>query len=86
MVFTYTGFITLYLQVFLLFAEVQWISYTISFTFMLTAAILLALWGAANKEWKNIIEYYLLPFLFFVAGVHLIEVLVKGFPRKRLVG
>lgn len=80
MMFAYIGFITLYLQVFLIFAEVHWIQYTLSFTFMLTAGIVLAIWGAVNKDWKNIIEYYLLPCLFLVTSVHVMEVLVKGFP------
>lgn len=84
MMFAYIGFITLYLQVYLLVEDSQWIQYTISFTFMLTAGIILAIWGAANKQWKNIIEYYLLPYLFLAASVHVMEVLVKGFPSAEI--
>ena len=49
---------------------------------MLTAGIILALWGLSNDAWKNIIEYYLIPFLHLVTGVHLMEVFVLGFPAR----
>lgn len=84
LVFTYIGFFALYLQVLLLFIDVPFIQYTISFTLMLTAAIILVLWAVASKEWKKIFEYYLIPFLVVVTGVHLFEVFVSGFPSREI--
>ena len=78
-IFTYVGFVALYLQVLLFCTNVP---YTASLTFMLTAVIILVLWGVSNQEWKKIIEYYLIPFLHLVVGVHLIEVFVDGFPSS----
>ena len=81
-VFTYIGFIALYLQVLLFFNDVPSVKYITSLTFMLTAGIILVLWAVANKEWKKIIEFYLIPFLHLVTGVHLIEVFVSDFPSR----
>lgn len=80
--FTYMGCIALYAQVLLVCTEVFSIEYTASFTFMLTAGIILVLWGLANQTWKRIIDYYLIPFLHLAIGVHLIEVFVDDFPTK----
>lgn len=82
LIFTYIGFITLYLQVLLLFVHVQSIPYIISFTLMLTAVIILVLWAIVNQQWKHIFENYLIPFLLMVTGIHLIEVFVSGFPER----
>ena len=82
LVFTYVGFTALYLQVLLFFVNIEFIQYTSSFTLMLTAGIILLLWAVANKLWKNIIEFYLIPFLLVAAGVHLIEVFDSGFPER----
>lgn len=81
-IFTYIGFIALNLQVLLFFTDVPFIKYRTSLTFMLTAGIIFVLWAVANKEWKKIIEVYLIPFLHLVIGVHLIEIFVSGFPSR----
>ena len=49
LVFTYIGFMALYLQVLLFFVNIEFIQYTSSFTLMLTAGIILLLWAVANK-------------------------------------
>jgi hypothetical protein len=81
-VFAYVGFIALYLQVLLFFIDGSSLKYVTSLTFMLTAGTILALWGFSNAAWKKIIEFYLIPFLHLVTGVHLMEVFVFGFPAR----
>ena len=81
-VFAYVGFTALYLQILLFFIDGSSFKYITSLTFMLTAGIILALWGLSNVAWKKIIEFYLIPFLHLVTGVHLMEVFVLGFPAR----
>lgn len=81
-VFTYVGFVTLYVQVLLVFERSLLVEYTMSLTLVTTAMIIIVLWSAANTGWKHLIEWYLIPFLHLVMFVHIAEVYAYGFPEK----
>lgn len=80
--FTYIGLVVLYLQVLLFYFHELFVIYTASLSLFITAGIIIVLWVIANKEWKNILDYYLISFLNLAAFVHIFEVFLYGFSSK----
>ncbi|OIK11619.1 hypothetical protein [Bacillus sp. MUM 13] len=80
-IFAYAGFAALYLQVCLFFREVQKMDYFTSVTMSITAAIIIVLWFVF-KTWKNIIEWYLIPFLLLTSAAYMMESYTAGFPQE----
>ncbi|MGE7604450.1 hypothetical protein ACQKL5_18545 [Peribacillus sp. NPDC097675] len=78
-VFTYLGFAVLFLQVRLFFTNVEQTTFVYSICLMITAGIITVLWVAAQKQWKDIIDFYLIPFLHITAAVSIWETSVYGF-------
>lgn len=80
--FTYTGFVTLYFQVLLGSNRSILDEFTLSLTLIVTAIIIIILWVAVNREWKRVIEWYLIPYLHFVLFIHIMEVFSFKFPEE----
>ncbi|MFE4353918.1 hypothetical protein [Peribacillus butanolivorans] len=82
-VFTYLGFSVLFLQVLLFLANVEQIKFVTSICLMITAGIITILWAVSNKNWKDIMEYYLIPFIHLAVSVSIFETAIRDFPLNR---
>ncbi|MFJ7470951.1 hypothetical protein ACIQWI_20640 [Peribacillus frigoritolerans] len=82
-VFTYLGFSTLFLQVHLFFANVGRTAFITSICMMITAGLITILWSFSKKNWKGIMEYYLIPFIHLGISIAILETAIRGFPLNR---
>ncbi|WP_144527968.1 hypothetical protein [Peribacillus simplex] len=82
-VFTYLGFSALFLQVHLFFANVGQIEFITSISMMITAGLITILWSVSNKNWKGIMEYYLIPFIHLGISISILETAIRDFPPNR---
>ncbi|CAH0248443.1 hypothetical protein SRABI96_03114 [Peribacillus sp. Bi96] len=82
-VFTYLGFSVLFLQVHLFLANMEQIVFITSLCMMITAGIITFLWAASNKNWKGIMEYYLIPFIHLAITISILETAIRDFPLNR---
>ncbi|MGE7767438.1 hypothetical protein [Peribacillus sp. NPDC096540] len=82
-VFAYLGFSVLFLQVFLFLANVEQIKFITSICLMITGGIITILWAVSNKNWKDIMEYYLIPFTHLAVSISIIETAIRDFPLNR---
>ncbi|MFJ7310197.1 hypothetical protein [Peribacillus frigoritolerans] len=82
-VFTYLGFSTLFLQVHLFFANVGRTAFIISICMMITAGLITGLWSVSKKNWKGIMEYYLIPFIHLGISIAILETAIRDFPLNR---
>lgn len=78
--FTYIGFLTLFIQTMLFFKDIQNTAYLTAYAFVITAGIISVLWMLGNNKWKDIISYYLIPYLHFSIIVYISESFINGFP------
>ncbi|MGG4263916.1 hypothetical protein [Peribacillus simplex] len=78
-VFTYLGFSVLFLQVHLFLANMGQ-TFITSICMMITAGIIAILWSASNKNWKGIMEYYLIPFIHLGISISILETAIRDFP------
>ncbi|MFJ7367492.1 hypothetical protein ACIQWQ_25840 [Peribacillus frigoritolerans] len=82
-VFTYLGFSTLFLQVHLFFANVGRTAFITSICMMITAGLITILWSFSKKDWKGIMEYYLIPFIHLGISIAILETAIREFPLNR---
>ncbi|MED3688398.1 hypothetical protein P4534_06130 [Peribacillus butanolivorans] len=82
-VFTYLGFSVLFLQVLLFLSNVEQIKLVTSICLMITAGIITILWAVSNKNWKDIMEYYLIPFIHLAVSVSIFETAIRDVPLNR---
>lgn len=82
-VFTYLGFSTLFLQVHLFFANVGRTAFITSICMMITAGLITGLWSVSKKNWKGIMEYYLIPFIHLGISIAILETAIRDFPLNR---
>ncbi|MBX9957451.1 hypothetical protein H7T43_21485 [Peribacillus simplex] len=82
-VFTYLGFSTLFLQVHLFVVNIEQIVFITSICMMITAGLITILWGLSNKNWKGIMEYYLIPFIHLGISISILETAIRDFPLNR---
>ncbi|MCK2004061.1 hypothetical protein MZM54_21985 [[Brevibacterium] frigoritolerans] len=82
-VFTYLGFSVLFLQVHLFVVNMEQIVFITSICMMITAGLITILWGLSNKNWKGIMEYYLIPFIHLGISISILETVIRGFPLNR---
>ncbi|MEB2630311.1 hypothetical protein SOP94_17800 [Peribacillus frigoritolerans] len=82
-VFTYLGFSVLFLQVHLFVVNMEQIVFITSICMMITAGLITILWGLSNKNWKGIMEYYLIPFIHLGISISILETAIRGFPLNR---
>lgn len=78
--FTYIGFLTLFVQTMLFFKDIQNTAYLTAYAFAISAGIISVLWMLGNCKWKEIIGYYLIPYLHFSIIVYISESFINGFP------
>ncbi|MFJ7830580.1 hypothetical protein ACIQXU_10175 [Peribacillus sp. NPDC097284] len=81
--FTYLGFTVLFLQIQLFFTDVEPTRFVFSICLMITAGIITGLWAVSKKEWKGIIEFYLIPFIHITAAMSIVETALYEFPLDR---
>ncbi|CAH0135184.1 hypothetical protein [Peribacillus simplex] len=82
-VFTYLGFSALFLQVHLFFANVGQMAFITSISMMITAGLITILWSVSNKNWKGIMEYYLIPFIHIGISISILETAIRDLPLNR---
>ncbi|MGE6720158.1 hypothetical protein ACQKGD_22775 [Peribacillus frigoritolerans] len=82
-VFTYLGFSVLFLQVHLFVVNMEQIVFITSICMMITAGLITILWGLSNKNWKGIMEYYLIPFIHLGISISILETAIRDFPLNR---
>ncbi|MFF2459674.1 hypothetical protein [Peribacillus simplex] len=82
-VFTYLGFSALFLQVHLFFANVGQRAFITPISMMITAGLITILWSVSNKNWKGIMEYYLIPFIHLGISISILETAIRGLPLNR---
>jgi len=78
--FAYVGFFALFVQTMLFFKDIQNTAYLTAYAFAITAGIISLLWMLGNSKWKNIIDYYLIPYLHLSVIVYISESFLNGFP------
>ncbi|MBO0999502.1 hypothetical protein IOC57_17350 [Bacillus sp. SD075] len=81
--FTYIGFIALFLQVHLFLTNVGPMAFITSICMMVTAGLITILWLVSNKNWKGIMEYYLIPFIHLGISISILETAIRDFPLNR---
>ncbi|RRN66813.1 hypothetical protein EI200_24780 [Peribacillus simplex] len=79
-VFTYLGFSVLFLQVHLFLANMGQLVFITSICLMITTGIITILWAVSNKNWKGIMEYYLIPFIHLGISISILETAIRDFP------
>ncbi|AMM91784.1 hypothetical protein UP17_03670 [Peribacillus simplex] len=79
-VFTYLGFAVLFLQVHLFLANMGQMVFITSICLMITTGIITILWAVSNKNWKGIMEYYLIPFIHLGISISILETAIRDFP------
>ncbi|MES1041963.1 hypothetical protein [Peribacillus simplex] len=82
-VFTYLGFSVLFLQVHLFVVNMEQMVFITSICMMITAGLITILWALSNKNWKGIMEYYLIPFIHLGLGLSILETAIRDFPLNR---
>ncbi|WP_434167911.1 hypothetical protein [Peribacillus frigoritolerans] len=82
-VFTYLGFSVLFLQVHLFVVNMEQMVFITSICMMITAGLITILWALSNKNWKGIIEYYLIPFIHLGISISILETAIRDFPLNR---
>lgn len=82
-VFTYLGFSVLFLQVHLFVVNMEQMVFIKSICMMITAGLITILWALSNKNWKGIMEYYLIPFIHLGISIAILETAIRDFPLNR---
>ncbi|MFF2501217.1 hypothetical protein [Peribacillus sp. NPDC058075] len=82
-VFTYLGFSVLFLQVHLFVVNMEQMVFITSICMMITAGLITILWALSNKNWKGIMEYYLIPFIHLGISLSILETAIRDFPLNR---
>ncbi|MED3908671.1 hypothetical protein P4597_05650 [Peribacillus simplex] len=82
-VFTYLGFSALFLQVHLFLTNVGKMAFITSICMMITGGLITILWSVSNKNWKGIMEYYLIPFIHLGISISILETAIRDFPLNR---
>ncbi|MFJ8071556.1 hypothetical protein ACIQZD_21820 [Peribacillus sp. NPDC096447] len=82
-IFTYLGFSVLFLQVHLFVVNMEQMVFITSICMMITAGLITILWALSNKNWKGIMEYYLIPFIHLGISISILETAIRDFPLNR---
>ncbi|MDO7486088.1 hypothetical protein Q5O89_09950 [Peribacillus frigoritolerans] len=54
-----------------------------SICMMITAGLITILWSVSKKNWKGIMEYYLIPFIHLGISISILETAIRDFPLNR---